>query len=241
MKRIVLTILLGAILSSGSIACDFVFGPYIALNIANVVAADQTSAEIYDPILRKSIGLAILFYPQMCEDIPISFRIAMLYSIFGKFYQYAHTDMFMSNAHLKSMNPDGLGNYYSNANNISYSYSERLRLRYLRVPLEVGYTFFDKLSISAGPNLGFLLSAKADIDDNGVTSESSSSDEINKFDFGGTLGLNYKLNHNIVVGVNYYRGFTDIFKNETAKNTVFSFSIGYYFSKESLSKILNIK
>ena len=80
-------------------------------------------------------------------------------------------------------------------------------------------------SLEAGPQIGFLLSAKAEGED--------FKDYVSSTDFGFNLGAGYDFTENLSAGLRYNFGLTNIndFPNDdsTVKNGVFSVSLGYKF------------
>ena len=98
-------------------------------------------------------------------------------------------------------------------------------LNYFDIPLMGKYYFTKGLSIEAGPQIGFLLSAKQE---NLKVKES-----YNAVDFGVNLGVGYKLENGINFGVRYNLGLSDIndIDDFTDKNkiNVVQVSIGYNF------------
>ena len=98
-------------------------------------------------------------------------------------------------------------------------------LNYLNIPLMGKYYVTKGFSLEAGPQAGFLLSAKNE--------KTNVKDSFNTFDFGVNFGLGYKLENGLNFGVRYNLGLTDInnvdnssFKN---KNRAFQVSVGYFF------------
>ncbi|MBE8726608.1 porin family protein [Flavobacterium hungaricum] len=107
-----------------------------------------------------------------------------------------------------------------------YSFGDDVvALNYLNVPLVGKYYVTKGFSVEAGPQIGFLLSAKNE--------KINVKDSFNTFDFGVNFGLGYKFENGLNFGLRYNLGLTDInnlegssFKN---KNGVFQFSVGYFF------------
>ena len=103
-----------------------------------------------------------------------------------------------------------------------------INLNYLNIPLMGKYYLTKGLSLEAGPQVGYLLSAKT----NGTNIKSS----FNKFDFGASFGLGYKLKNGLNFGVRYNLGLSKINNTNTvsqysgkSKNKLFQLSIGYFF------------
>ncbi|MCW5516339.1 porin family protein [Muriicola sp. Z0-33] len=106
---------------------------------------------------------------------------------------------------------------------------EEVRLNYLSIPVLAKYYVAEGLSIEAGPQIGFLLSAE--VEDNGDTTDLK--DTTKSTDFGFALGLGYKLENGLNFAARYYFG-SDVNDIESDtdkfKNNVFQLSIGYFFN-----------
>jgi hypothetical protein len=98
-------------------------------------------------------------------------------------------------------------------------------LNYLNVPLMGKYYVAKGLSLEAGPQIGYLLSAKNEGTD--------VKDSFKKVDFAANLGIGYKLENGLNFGARYNFGLSNI--NDVSgdsskfKNSVFQISIGYFF------------
>jgi hypothetical protein len=107
-----------------------------------------------------------------------------------------------------------------------YSFDDdTVALNYLNIPLIGKYYVTKGLSLEAGPQIGFLLSAKSeDID---------VKDLFNTVDFGVNFGVGYKLDNGLNFGARYNLGLADINDidgfNDKNKNGVFQLSVGYFF------------
>jgi|SRR5690554_1091538 len=102
---------------------------------------------------------------------------------------------------------------------------DTVALGYFNMPLMGKYYLIKGLSVEAGPQIGFLLSAKND--------KTDVKDAFNTVDFGVNFGLGYKLDNGLNFGARYNLGLSDInnvdgslYKN---KNGVFQVTIGYFF------------
>ena len=102
---------------------------------------------------------------------------------------------------------------------------DTIALSYLNIPLMGKYYLTKGLSVEAGPQIGFLFSAKND--------KTDIKDSFNTFDFGANFGLGYKLDNGLNFGVRYNLGLTDInnLDNYSGKNKngVLQVSVGYFF------------
>lgn len=108
-------------------------------------------------------------------------------------------------------------------------------LNYINIPLLGKYYINDKLSLEAGPQIGFLMNAKLDWK-NDEESGLDDLDEItSSIDFGIDFGLGYKLESGLNFGARYNVGLSDVVDDfedngSTVKNGVFQISVGYFFN-----------
>ena len=106
------------------------------------------------------------------------------------------------------------------------------KLNYLQLPLMGKYYVTDEFSLEAGPQVGFLLSAKAKVEGEG---EGDIKDNMNKTDFGLNFGLGYTLGNRLNVNARYNFGLSKIYNKDTflsdikAYNSVIQVSVGYIF------------
>lgn len=102
---------------------------------------------------------------------------------------------------------------------------EFVSLPYLNLPLLVKYYVTKGLSVEAGPQIGFLLSA----DNQGVDVK----DSFTTLDLGIGLGLGYTFNNGLNFGFRYIVGVSNIngvdASSDTFRNGTGQLSIGYSF------------
>ncbi|GAA4272949.1 porin family protein [Aquimarina gracilis] len=100
-----------------------------------------------------------------------------------------------------------------------------VNLKYLNIPLMGKYYMTKGLSLEAGPQIGFLLSAKND--------DTDVKDVFNTIDLGLNFGVGYKLNNGLNFGARYNLGLSDINDvddvSDKNRNEVFQLSVGYFF------------
>ena len=92
----------------------------------------------------------------------------------------------------------------------------------------------DELYIQAGPQIGFLLSAKDEFSSVGNSGEEDILENYNKIDFSANIGLGYQFISVLNFGARYNIGLSNInnlpdsssLKNQ---NGVFQFSVGFRF------------
>src|SRR5690606_10757405 len=115
--------------------------------------------------------------------------------------------------------------------------TQNSKFTYINLPIILKYQLIDKLNIEFGPQVGFLVSAKADLeyedhydpsDNESVTIDLLKDGTyeflgetllvkkgMNQIDAGLNLGASYNLTNNLFVQGRYYRGLTKIDKNST--------------------------
>lgn len=128
--------------------------------------------------------------------------------------------------------------YSENFGGTEIKIEETIKYDYLNIPLMAKYYVAEGFSIEAGPQVGFLMSAKyeAEASSAGV-SESETidlKDETSGIDFGLNFGLGYKLESGLNFGARYNLGLSNIYDGEGSdnykiKNSVIQVSVGYFF------------
>lgn len=160
-------------------------------------------------------GSKIGFNAGVFANIPVaeSFSIQpeVLYSQYGDKYDYVVA-----------------GNRYSYANHLDY----------VTVPVMFQYNFIPNLYVEAGPEFGFMVSAKnkaKNETNNDVLAESGNyKDNFNTFNVGIGLGAGYYFTDNIGITARYVAGVTDIAKDRPAnsdavRNNAFQVGLAYKF------------
>jgi long-subunit fatty acid transport protein len=112
------------------------------------------------------------------------------------------------------------------------SFDGTVKVDYLNLPLIAKYYVTEGFSVEAGPQIGFLLSAKDEYEDE----EDDIKDFLKGTDFGINLGLGYKLDNGLFFSARYNLGLTDNldvddFETDGAeyKNSVIQIGVGYFF------------
>ena len=121
-----------------------------------------------------------------------------------------------------------------------------IKLSYLNLPIMAKFYATEKFSFEAGPQIGFIMSAKVDYDYTyretfgGITeieTESGSEDikdDLKSIDFGFGFGAGYKFTENLSLGARYTLGLSSIAKDFDGesfdlKNNVLQVSLSYKF------------
>ena len=104
----------------------------------------------------------------------------------------------------------------------------KVNVDYINIPVMAKFYATEQFSIEAGPQVGFLLSAKVK-PDSGDTQDVK--DQLKSTDFGMNVGLGYNFTENLSAGLRYNLGLSDVVDVDSAdvKNSVFSLSLGYKF------------
>ncbi|MBS1549861.1 MAG: PorT family protein [Bacteroidetes bacterium] len=105
-----------------------------------------------------------------------------------------------------------------------------LNTGYVNVPVMLQYNLAEGFFVEAGPQFGFLTSAKMKATVAGYTGEVDVKDTMNSFDFGIGLGAGYFITPKLSVNARYTAGITDIAKDnsgDAVRNNVFQFGLGY--------------
>lgn len=118
------------------------------------------------------------------------------------------------------------------------SYENKVNLSYLNVPVMFKYYVAEKFSLEAGPQIGFLLSAKSKyketVDGETYSDDVDVKDAFKSIDFGINFGAGYDFTENLSVGLRYNLGLSNIAETEEGsdakvKNSVFGLAVGYKF------------
>lgn len=123
-----------------------------------------------------------------------------------------------------------------------YSVEEStIKLDYLNLPLMAKYYIDDRLSLEFGPQIGLLLNAEieSEFTDKEDPSFNDSetvdvTDEFKTLDIGVNFGIGYSLESGLSFGARYNLGLLNILDIDDSgsndlKNSIFSFSIAYFF------------
>ena len=114
-------------------------------------------------------------------------------------------------------------------------WEETLKLDYFNLPLMAKFYVGEGFSLEAGPQIGFLLSAKYDWEEDGESGTEDIKDDVKGIDFGVNLGVGYKTESGLNFGARYNLGLSDI--NDTddvegdfsIKNSVIQAYVGFFF------------
>lgn len=123
----------------------------------------------------------------------------------------------------------------------TYTAESALHLDYISVPVMFQYNATPEFYLEAGPEFGFMISAKNKFKSstNGDVNESQithlDTDNFNTFNFGVGLGAGYWITPRLGINARYVAGFTDVAKDrpsgsDAVKNNNFQVGLAYKFN-----------
>jgi hypothetical protein len=114
---------------------------------------------------------------------------------------------------------------------MSEGYDGKYKLDYLNVPVLAKFMVAEGFSIEAGPQVGFLLSAKEEYTSTGDSGTDDIKDSLKGTDFSAAIGLGYKTESGLNFAARYNLGLGNIVDESGVdlKNNVFQISVGYFF------------
>ncbi len=121
----------------------------------------------------------------------------------GGFAQFSFSEGFLFQGELLySRKGASFKDDFSSFSNEEINYT----LSYLNIPLLVGFKPVENFSILLGPEIGYLLNAR--IKNKNVNNDLNKLFDLNDFDLGIALGVDYQLENGIGFGVRYIHGIT---------------------------------
>ena len=152
----------------------------------------------------------------------------------GVFGEYMFNDQF---AIAPEINYAGAGDRWEGKDMDGY-WTGTYSLSYLQIPVMLKYYINENISINAGPQLSFLMSAKGVFiqEDYSDTDDLIREKEIKTNDFGLNIGGSYKMESGLFFDIRYYMGLSgleydpDSAKYSDFKNSGIKFGVGYYFN-----------
>lgn len=118
--------------------------------------------------------------------------------------------------------------------------ADDFKLDYLNIPIVFKYYINDEFSFETGPQVGFLLSSKAE---NNTVDSGRLRDNLTNASFDFLIGFGYKFDNGFNVNARYIGGLTNVWKGYVKnpppgywyydygkRNSVFQLTLGYYFN-----------
>ena len=98
---------------------------------------------------------------------------------------------------------------------------------YLNFPLMLDLRLGNGFSVQAGPQLGFNVTRKLEID--GEEQGAGLLRDANSTDFAVNGGLQYSFPEGLIIQARYSYGLTEVRESSDEKNSTIIFSVGYFF------------
>ncbi|PTM09939.1 MAG: hypothetical protein DA407_04710 [Bacteroidetes bacterium] len=113
-------------------------------------------------------------------------------------------------------------------------YTGKYKLDYLNVPVMARFNVADGFILQAGPQIGFLMSAKDEYEFDGDSGEEDVKDYLKNIDFGINLGAGYQFSGGFGIDATYNLGLTNIadspdLSDVNWKNGVIQLRLSYAF------------
>lgn len=106
------------------------------------------------------------------------------------------------------------------------SYEADYKMDYIQVPILAKVYLMNGLNVQVGPQIGFRINEKIEASDGSSIDFDSEDNDIN---LGLAAGLEYKFPNGFFVQGRYNYGFTDIYKDVNAHNSVIQAGVGFMF------------
>jgi outer membrane scaffolding protein for murein synthesis (MipA/OmpV family) len=112
----------------------------------------------------------------------------------------------------------------------SFGTTGSFNLNYINIPVMAKYYVVEGFNLQAGPQIGFLMSAKSEFGGESLDVK----ENLKTLDFGLNFGAGYDINENIMIDVRYNLGLSQLDKEvadgeKVAKNSVIQIGVGYKF------------
>lgn len=101
----------------------------------------------------------------------------------------------------------------------------KIKLGYINVPLMVQYMFNNGFRLEAGPQVGFLINAESETNNN----TTDIGDNLNTVDFALGAGLGYVTSSGFGVDARYNLGLSNINESGSVKSTNRGFQLGVFY------------
>ncbi|QED36773.1 PorT family protein [Antarcticibacterium arcticum] len=104
-----------------------------------------------------------------------------------------------------------------------------IKLDYIAVPVMLKYFVAPGFSLEAGPQFSFLSKSEIEAEFGGETETEDIKDDTESFDLGAAFGVGYGLPQGFLVQARYVMGFSDVYTDSDARNSVIQLSVGWKF------------
>ncbi|WP_370392426.1 porin family protein [uncultured Winogradskyella sp.] len=151
---------------------------------------------------------------------------------FGAVAEFGISEAFSVQPELLYNSVGATSSYTDTFSGMTFNVHETLKLNYLSLPIMAKYKVAKGLSLEAGPQISFLLSADEEVEVDSESVEVDVSDFVKSVDFGLGFGASYELDMGLFFTARYMLGLSNIndFEGDfTNRNNVLQLSVGYFF------------
>ncbi len=207
----------------------------IILSVAAMLTFGFVNAQEVEFGVKAGVNIASLTGDIENADAKVGFHV-------GGFAEIKISDKFSVQPELLFSTQGAKAEEKYSEDGVSYDYSEKINLSYINIPIMAKLYVAEGFSLEAGPQIGFLTSAKNKYEGTatfgGMTQSESEEvdikDTMKSVDFGLNFGLGYKFTEKLSASARYNLGLSDV--NEevdglsySVKNSVIQISLGYSF------------
>ncbi len=147
---------------------------------------------------------------------------------------YTHTDFAKKLSIDVELNYISMGSLFSMNKHTPEQHDYKVSLGYISMPVNLNYNIYKHVHLQLGIQTSALLTAVTEEKYQGVVKKGKTINDFHAIDAGPTVGCYYQFEKGLQLGVRYYRGVQNIFKeNILLYNTSIQFLLTYQFSKAS--------
>ena len=211
MKKLLLFAVVAVFGITQTNAQEMSFGVKAGVNLANVGGDVDEDTDM-------KLGMHIGGFAEFMLSEKFAIQPELLFSMKGYKSEYSEAEM-----------------------GVSVNYENKVNLNYIDIPIMAKYYIVEGFDVHAGPQIGFLMSAKGKSKASATVmgqhyseeTEEDLKDFMNTIDFGLGFGVGYKLDMGVFFNARYNLGLSNIFDVDTddfsVQNNVIQISAGYAF------------
>ena len=145
---------------------------------------------------------------------------------------YTHTDFAKKFSVDVELNYISVGSLFSMDQNTPEQRDYKVSFGYISLPVNLNYCFYKQIHLQFGIQTSALLTAVTEQKYQNVVTKGKNINDFHAIDVGPTIGCFYQFEKGLQMGVRYYRGVQNIFKdNIVLYNTGVQFLLTYQFSR----------
>ena len=205
----------------------------IILSVAAMLTFGLANAQEVEFGVKGGINIANIVSKDDSADSKVGFHV-------GAFAEIKISDKFSIQPELLFSTQGATAKETVYVEGAFYNGEVKFNLSYINVPVMAKFYVAKGFSLEAGPQIGFLTSAKGDVEVSQVgggpviKQTQDIKEMFNTVDFGLNFGLGYKFTEKFSAGARYNLGLSDLNKEgdsdqNSIKNSVIQISVGYAF------------